>query len=116
MIFEPSDRENALRDTVEQIEQRAAPFRVAHRGDYFRRLVQEQVHQRLPRLQELARDLDVVAGLIGFRAELRHSCAVHGHQSGSDHFLRVSARGNSRARNNFLQSLFHGILLGELTV
>ena len=107
MVFEPPDRENAFGHAMQQIEERLAAFRVAHRRDNLRRLVKQQVHQSLARLQEFARDLDVIARLVGLRSQFCNSCAVHSDQTRSNHLFRVAARGNSGARDNFLQAFFH---------
>ncbi len=79
MILEAADRENALRNAVEQIAQRAAAFGIAHRGDHFRRLMEQQVNALLRGLDEFARDFDVVARLICFAAEFGNGGAIHCH-------------------------------------
>jgi hypothetical protein len=77
MVFESTDGENALRNAVEQIAQRAAAFGIAHCGDNFRGLMQQQVNSLLRRLDEFARDFDVVARLISFAAEFGNGRAIH---------------------------------------
>ena len=68
MIFEAADGENALRDAVEEIGERAAAFGVNHGGDNFGRLVEQEVDALGFRAQEFALDFYVVFGFVGFAA------------------------------------------------
>ncbi len=68
MIFEAADREDALRNAVEEVGERAAAFGVNHGGDYFGRLIEEQVGAFGLRAEEFALDFDVVGGFVGFGA------------------------------------------------
>ena len=68
VIFEATDWEDALRDAVEKIGEGAAAFGVDHGGDYFGRLMEEEVNSLGLRPQEFALDFDVVGGFVGFAA------------------------------------------------
>lgn len=102
VIFETAHGENALGNAVEQIAKRTAALGIAHRRDNLRGLMQQQVDALLRGPQEFACNFNVVARWIGFRAQFRDGGAIHGDQAGGDHLLRVAARRNSGARDNFL--------------
>src|ERR1700722_2781969 len=81
VIFEASHGENALGDSMEQIAESAAPFGIAHSGNYFRRLVQEKINSLFFRAKEPPVDFDVVARLVRLRAHLGHGASVDRHHS-----------------------------------
>ena len=92
---------------MQQIAQAAAAFGIDHGGDDFGRLVQDQVGALGFGLQQLALHLDVIFGFVGLGAEFGDGGSVHGDHSGGDQFFGVAARGDSSARDDFLQSFEH---------
>ncbi len=109
MVFEPTDRKYALGNSVQQIAERAAAFRVAHSGNDFRRLVQQKIDSLFFRTQEPSIYFDMVARLVRLRSHLCHGAPVDGDHSGRDELLRMPPGGNSCARDNFLESFEHEI-------
>jgi len=68
MIFQAADRKDALRDAVEHVGEGAAAFGINHGGDYFGRLVEQEIDALGFWAQEFALDFDVVFRLVGLRA------------------------------------------------
>src|SRR5882762_6409709 len=107
-ILQIPHRKHALRQSPQKISQRLPPFRVCHRRNHFRRLVQQNVHAPpLFRFDDLPRCLNPVFRRVRLRPQLPHHAPVHLHLSAEDQQLRMPPRGNPRPRNNLLQSLFH---------
>jgi hypothetical protein len=109
VVFEPSHGKDALRNAVEKIAERAPTFRIAHCRNNFRRLVQQQINPLAFRAKELPGDFDMVARLIRFCAKFGDDAPVERDVPRRDELLRVPPRGDTSARNYFLQSFQHGV-------
>ena len=111
VIFEASDGENASGEAAEEIGDGFAAFGIAQSGDDGVGLVQRDVNLGLgvagADAEEFAGDADVVAGGVGFGAELGDDMAVDGDLSRGDEGLGVAAGGHSGAGDDFLQAFLH---------
>jgi hypothetical protein len=107
VVFEPSHREDALGNPVQQIPKRSTPFGVAHRGNNFGRLVQQQVDSFAFRAQQLSGNFDVVARMVRLRAQFGDHAAIHGDVARGDEFFRVTPRGDTGPCDYLLESFEH---------
>ena len=92
---------------MEKILQRTAAFGVAHGSDDFGRLVDDDVDAFGLAANQPAGNFNVVTRQIGLRAKFGDGATVYRNEAGSHHFFGTTPRGEARAGDNFLETLFH---------
>ena len=108
-VVETANREDAFLHATQQMHDGLAAFGVGDGGDHFARLVQRDVDQLLGSLQQLAVHFDVVAGQVGFGAELGEDLPVDADASGLDQFFGFAAAGDTSLRQDFLEAFFRHV-------
>jgi hypothetical protein len=102
VVVQPSNGINALRQALQAIHQRLAPFRVGHGGHHFRRLIQHDIHAALVGFHGLTGSFDAIGVSVRFRTQLRHYLAVHAHLPAQNQLFSVTPGGDTSARDYFL--------------
>ena len=112
VIIQPADRIHAFRHVRDKFRNRASALFIVHSGYEATRLAEHKIDQLrlLTCLDARAVQLDHVLLRVGLLAETR-GIAVDADATRRDQFLRFAARDICTARQNFLQSFFHTILL-----
>ena len=110
VVFQAAHGKYALRNAIQQVAKRASPLGVAHRRNYFWRLVQQEIDALVFRAKQLAGNFDVVARVIRFRSKFGDDAPIYGNVTRGDKLLRMSPRGHTSTRNNLLQSFKHKVL------
>src|SRR5690606_39532849 len=101
MKIEPPDREDPLRNLLEDILNRGAPLRISHRRDHPARLVHKIV-DRLLRDDAPTVELDAIAARIDLNAELAHDDAIDAHPPRENQLFRLTPRGVPRLSDGLL--------------
>jgi hypothetical protein len=105
-----SHRKDAPARVLHVLRHRGPALRILHRGDYARRLVEDEVGALLRGLDQLAIHRHQIAPRLHLRPELAHRDVVHRDVPAGDQLFRVPSRGDPRAREVFLQALRHNVL------
>ena len=112
VIIQPPDRIHALRYVRDELRDGTPALFIVHGGHEAAWLAEHEIDwlRLLPRFDACAIQLDHVLLCVGLLAKLR-GVAVDADAARRNQLLRPAARDACAARQNFLQSFFHTILL-----
>ena len=106
-IVQAPHRKHPARQAPQDVPQRGPAFRIGHRRNNVRRLIQDEVARLGGPLRQTPGDLHAVVLGIGLGAEFGDHHAVDAHLPAADQLFRMTPRSDSRPRNDFLQPFKH---------
>jgi len=103
-IVEATDGVEAFARLGEKLHDGGPTFGIADRGDVALGFVEDEVAMALGTLEELAIDTNMIAGGVGFAAELSNDLSIDLNTTGGDEFFRMAATGDAGLRKDLLQA------------
>ena len=100
---EPSNRDHAHSNRLQQLSDRWAPFRIAQRTHHAARLVQHDINERLWH-QPITIDLDLRFACINPHTQLIDYPAIHFDAPLGDQFLSRTPRSDTSTSQDFLKT------------
>jgi hypothetical protein len=101
-VIKTADGVDALAHVLDQTHYRGAAFGIGYGGHIALRLVEQQVDVIFRAVQQLAIDLDVIGGEIGFGAELGNNLSIDGDAALCNQLFGFAAGSDPCGGNNFL--------------
>ena len=101
-VIKTADRINALAHVFDQAHHCGSAFGIGNRGHVAFGLVDQKVDVIFRTVQQLAIDLDVINGEIGFGAKFGYNLSIDGDATLGDQLFGFAAGSNSCGSNDFL--------------
>jgi hypothetical protein len=103
-VIEPSHREKAARLAAQQVTQRGSALGIGHRRNHILRLVQYEIARLARLLGQTPGGFHPIFLGIGFGAQFGDHNTVDTDLAAANQLLSMAPRGNSRSRDDFLQT------------
>jgi hypothetical protein len=113
VVVERADGIDAFRKTAQEIAKSFAAFGISESGDYFGRLVHEEINVTAFGFDEAAGGFDSIFGGIGLGAKFGDDFAVDANLAGEDELLRVAARSDAGVSDDLLKAFEHGKVISD---